>query len=126
MKFAKGFSQKKGRKKKTLQPKLYSTQVLERSANCFPPSSRLALCSSPHLLLLCRYCLERHTQGVGTHASAAIAERKTDEKRGAKEKDKTRGKRQKKRERRKKTGERPPKGYTIYWFPTRYLTFIVV
>lgn len=111
MKFAKGFSQKKGRKKKkTLQPKLYSTQVLERSANCFPPSTRLALCSSPHLLLLCRYCLERHTQGIGTHASAEIAERKTDEKRGAKKKDKTRGKRQKKeRKKKKKTGERPPK-----------------
>lgn len=107
-----------------MRPKLYSTQDLEGSPNCFP-STRLVVCSSPHLLLLCRYCLERHTQGIGTQASAEIAERKTDEKRGAKEQDKTRGKRQKKegRRKRKHTGERSPKGYTIPLFSHQVFDF---
>lgn len=101
MEFAKGFSQKEGRKKHR-NPNCIPPQDLEGSSNCFP-STRLAVCSSPFLLLLCPYCLERHTQGVGRHAAAEIAERKTDEKRGAK-KDKTRGKRQKKEgKKRKKT-----------------------
>lgn len=80
----------KRRKEKASRPKLYSPQDLEGSPNCFP-STRLAVCSSPHLLLLCRYCLETHTQGIGTQASAETAGRKTDEKGGAKEQDKTRG-----------------------------------
>lgn len=82
LEFAKAFSPKERRKSK--HPSHIPAQILAGSATCFL-FVRLVFCSSPHLLLLCHHCLERHTQCVGTHTSAERAERKMDEKKGAKQ-----------------------------------------